>query len=338
MITVTLVNLPGSYLSALYGISDILGYANDLSGSIFDVSIRDPDDFVRHPPASGLAVIPPFRVDRDGIQPDPAVVKALKGFAARGGIPVSVCAGAFYLCAAGLADGHRITTHWQLAGHLQKSHPEVTVCRDRILVDEGSIISAGGITGFQDLSLYLIRKYLSAEAALSVASIFLLNTGERSQLQYARMDREISGSDDILSKARQFMHDNLNGEIGLEEIAGHCGVTVRTLLRRFHTEGGQTPIRYLQTIRIEHARRLFETTGWPVKEISFMSGYRDLVAFTRVFKRQTGLTPGEYRKKRLVPDSVPVHEQNKEEQDYIRGSSTSVSTEMNFQRAKSHNT
>ena len=76
MITVTLVNLPGSYLSALYGISDILGYANDLSGSIFDVSIRDPDNFVRHPPASGLAVIPPFRVDRDGIRPDPAVVKA----------------------------------------------------------------------------------------------------------------------------------------------------------------------------------------------------------------------------------------------------------------------
>jgi len=231
------------------------------------------------------------------------MVRALKGFAARGGTPVSVCAGAFYLCAAGLADGHRITTHWQLSGQLQSSYPGITVCRDRILVDEGSIISAGGITGFQDLSLYLIKKYLSVEAALSVASVFLLNTGERSQLQYARMDREISGNDDVLSKARQFMHDNLNAEISLEQIAGFCSVTVRTLLRRFHAEGGQTPIRYLQNIRMEHARRLFETTGWSVKEVSYMSGYRDLVAFTRVFKRQTGLTPGEYRKKRLVPEA-----------------------------------
>ncbi len=295
-IEVGIVQYPGAYLSAIYGIKDILEYSDESLERRFEASIISMEDFDNAMDEFDYIVLPPCR----GAEISPLVAnstftEAVACYSARGGIPVSVCAGAFFLCATGIADGHRVVTHWHLAKSLQERYPRVHVQRDVMLIDEGTFISAGGMTGYQDLSLYLIKKRVSDDAAMRVASIFLINSGERSQLQYAIRDLGLS-ADETLAKAQRFIRENFRKDIGLDDIAEHCGVSPRTLLRRFRAEGEFSPAEYLQATRMAHARKLLESSPYPVKAIAGDSGYRDLVAFTRTFGRVVGVSPGEYRK------------------------------------------
>lgn len=296
-ICVCVVSVKGAYLSAVYGIKEILEYADWVPGLRFDVSVLSGDEFISARKRFALVVIPPFRA-RPGCPSgsiDPAIVGALKRAIARGAIPVSVCAGAYFLCATGVADGNEVTTHWSLADDLARRYPSVTVRKERVLVDGGSYIAAGGITSFQDLSLYLIRRYLSPEAACEVARMFLINPGDRNQLQYIRDGIDEPTGGDVVSRAKAFMNGRLEETLSLARVASHCGVTVRTLLRRFAETGG-SPSGYLQTARIAHARAILESSDEPVKTVAASSGYRDLPAFIRAFRKRTGISPGEYRK------------------------------------------
>ena len=299
MVTVCIVNVNGSFLSAIYGIKDILEFTNDSFGSQFDVSVMDPDAFVSARRKFDFVIIPPFRMGQssESFFPDGALVSALKRIIARGGVPVSVCAGAYYLCATGSVDGKTITTHWQLAADVARRFPSVEVKKERILIDGGSYIAAGGITSFQDLSLHLVRKHLSSEVALEVARSFLINPGNRTQLQYIKFGIEERDDGDIVCRAKAFIHRNLADELPLDAIAGHCGVTVRTLLRRFNASGAGTPAAYLQEARVAHARTLLESSESAIKKIADESGYRDLPSFIRAFRKLTGVAPGEYRKR-----------------------------------------
>lgn len=297
-----IIQLPDSYRTAVYGIKEILEYTAGDSADAFSVEIVEPAAFVdairARADAYHLVVIPPSKMtERDcSFLHDMAFLSAIKESVTAGALPVSVCAGAFFLCATGLADGCKVTTHWSLADRLAKEFPAVTVVSDRILVDEGRFITAGGITSFQDLSLYLLRKYVSFEAASRTASAFLINPGDRSQLEYALRDLE-SASDPMVAKAMRFIHDNYRKDLDLLSMATHCGVTVRTLLRRFSAEGSFSPAEYLQATRFTKARKLLEETDTPIKVIVDECGYRDVSSFSRTFSRLVGLSPGEYRKR-----------------------------------------
>jgi transcriptional regulator GlxA family with amidase domain len=294
------VNVRKSYLSAVYGIKEILEYANDSASRTFEVSILDTDEFCRAKAHYDLVLVPPFRAP-GGIGPealDRGLVDALNRAIARGSVPVSVCAGAFYLCETGVADGKEVTTHWSLASALARAYPRVTVRMERVLIDGGSYIAGGGLTSFQDLSLHLIRKYASVETALEVARGFLIDPGSRTQLQYVKhsLDEAESGGDTV-SRAKAFMHKRLADPLSLDEISAQCGVTSRTLLRHFARASAGTPAEYLKDVRIEHARTLLESSPGPIKAVAADSGYHDLPAFIRAFRARTGVSPGEYRKR-----------------------------------------
>ncbi|HPS43813.1 MAG TPA: helix-turn-helix domain-containing protein [Treponemataceae bacterium] len=299
-VRVCIVNVCKSYLSAVYGMKDILEYANDPDAQPFEVSILDVAEFCRAKIRYDLVIVPPFKAS-GGIGPASlaqGLVAALGRAIARGSVPVSVCAGAFYLCETGVADGKEVTTHWSLASALARSYPRVTVRMERVLIDGGSYISGGGLTSFQDLSLHLIRKYASVETALDVARGFLIDPGSRTQLQYVKRSLEESESGgDTVSRAKAFMHNRLADPLSLGEISAHCGVTSRTLLRHFARAGAGTPAEYLKDVRIENARALLESSRNPIKTIAADSGYRDLPAFIRAFRGITGVSPGEYRKR-----------------------------------------
>jgi transcriptional regulator GlxA family with amidase domain len=297
-VSVCVVSLKGAYLSAVYGIKEILEYADWVPGFGFDVTVLSGDEFASARKRFDLVIIPPFRMRSKGPARslDSAVVGSLKRAIARGSLPVSVCAGAYYLCATGVAEGNEVTTHWSLADDLAGSYPSVTVRKERVLIDAGSYIAAGGITSFQDLSLYLIRRYLSREDATEVARMFLINPGDRNQLQYMRDGIDDPTGGDVVSRAKAFMNGRLGESLSLAQVASHCGVTIRTLLRRFAESGGGTPSVYLQTARIAHARALLESSDEPVKTIAGLSGYQDLPSFIRAFRKRAGASPGEYRK------------------------------------------
>jgi transcriptional regulator GlxA family with amidase domain len=298
MLKISIINLPGAYLSVIYGIKDILEYANDNFHSTFEIKISSPDEIIQSRKRPDYIIIPPFRFGRKINQPqiDNRLAHALKKFAGQGAIPVSVCAGAFYLCASGIADQKQVTTHWALADALSKTFPMIEVKKDKILIDNGQFISAAGMTSYQDLTLFLINRHIGRAEALAVARIFLINPESRSQLQYIVHNLDVAGTDSVLNKARSFIHNHFAGPIGLPDIASHCSVTVRTLLRHFKT-AGYTPSSYLQTIRIDHAKLLFETSNDALKEVAQQCGYEDPAAFSRVFLKITGLRPGAYQKK-----------------------------------------
>lgn len=298
MVSICIIKLHDCFLSAVYGIKDILEYATTHNERGFSVFVMDPDEFIATGSRFDFVILPPFRTPGENteLKLDTLLVSALKGVSLSS-ILVSVCAGAFYLCATGISEGGCVTTHWQLADKLQKRYPRVKVQRERVLIDEGRYICAGGLTSFQDLSLYFVKKMVSLEAALEVAKVFLINPENRTQLQYMIFNLDVSGSDDVLSRAKRYMLSIFSDEIGLEQVASFCNVSVRTLLRHFHKENQFSPAVYLLNVRIAHAQNLLETTVYPVKRIASESGYCDLASFTRLFRKTTGLAPGEYRKR-----------------------------------------
>ncbi len=303
MSSVCVVNLQGAYLSAVYGIKEILECSAGFTPDAFSVTILDEEDFIVTRRRFDFVVIPPFRplIPFHGYHPSQRVLAALSRSIARGSIPASVCAGAYYLCATGIADGKAVTTHWNLASDLARRFPSVRVHKERVLVDGETYLTAGGVTSFQDLSLHLVRKVAGSDTALAVAREFLINPGDRTQLQFARVSLENPGDGDAVSRAKAFMRENLKSALTLAEVADAVGITERTLLRRFAANGGGTPAAYLLSARLSHARSLLESSDVPIKRVASESGYGDLAAFARAFRKYAGLAPGEYRKSFRIP-------------------------------------
>jgi len=306
---VAILNVSGSYLSAVYGIQDLLDDAEKRHPGTFQLSILDTGRFIAGRTDFDIVILPPFRVNRPELDPlfgdaaglptDAAgpLVAALTRFSREGKLLCSVCAGAFYLCATGIADGETVTTHWNLAERLASRFPAVTVQKEKMLIDRGRFITAGGLTGYQDLALHLIQRDAGRAAALETAGTFLINPEDRSQLQYMTLSLSLSPSDALVEAAAAFIRSDFSRPIGLAEIASHCGITVRTLLRHFRLSGNLTPGAYLQSVRIDSARRLLATGRSPVKEAALLSGYRDSVSFSRAFRSLTGLAPGDYARR-----------------------------------------
>ena len=294
MKTLAIVTIPSCYLSAVYGIKEILEQPSGGADAPFSVSLLDPEALVRSEQAFDFVVIPPFRATwthEEAVRHE-SLYYALRARVRQGCVPVSVCAGAYILCEAGLADGLTITTHWDLAADISARFPAVNVSPNRVLIDEGTLISGGGITSFQDVSLYLIKRYASVEAARRTAAVFVLNSAGRSQLEYA-MERLEVIEDEVVANALSGMRARPGRTV--KAVASDCGVSTRTLARRFLEAGLGTPGARLCQERIARAREDLETTNLPVKKIADRCGYRDLSAFTRAFSRAVETTPGDYR-------------------------------------------
>ncbi len=294
MKSLAIITIPTCYLSAVYGIKEILEYAPSNVPAPFSVTLLDSDGLARSDTPFDFIVVPPFREDWTAglAKAHEGLCRTLRERARHGCVPVSVCAGAYVLCESGLADGHTITTHWNLAGDISARYPAVAVSPNRVLIDEGTLITGGGITSFQDVSLYLLKRFASVEAARRTAAVFLINSAERSQLEYA-MERLDVVEDEIVAKALGTMRSRPGCTV--RRLASECGVSTRTLARRFLAAGLGSPGTRLCQERVARARDELETTNLPVKKIAARCGYRDLSAFTRAFARAVETTPGEYR-------------------------------------------
>lgn len=298
MVIVRVLHPPGTYLSAVYGISDILDHGNRHYGTDFTVRYSGPDAAPLGSPGreggtASYAVVPPFRFGGEPL--DPGVIRELKAAVARGAVPAAICAGAFYLCAAGLADGREVTTHWNLAGLLGRTFPSVRVRPEATLIDGGDYLSCGGITSFQDLALHLLRLHAGREAALETARTFLLGPENRNQLQYAALSLGVDGGDPVVSRAQRFFLRRFRDPVGVADAAADCGVSARTLQRRFTAACGSGPAEYLRKARLERARVLLTETGVTVAEAALESGFSDAPSFSRLFRETFGLSPGAYR-------------------------------------------
>ena len=221
----------------------------------------------------------------------------IKACAAKGARLVSMCTGSFLLADAGLLDGRSAMTHWFFADLFRRTYPKVNLYPERMIVDEGKIITSGAATAFLDLILYLIEMYFGREAAVLTAKILLIEMGPYMQLPYTIFSTHKMHNDRQILRVQQFMEANVAREITVDHLAQRAGMSARNFDRRFRAAVGETPSSYMQKLRVEKAKRLLETTHDTIGEIMLRVGYEDERSFRRLFHSLTALSPKAYRLK-----------------------------------------
>lgn len=215
----------------------------------------------------------------------------------KGACLCSVCAGAFLLAQTGLLKGRKATTHWNLADSFATRFPDILLKRERMLIDEGDCITAGGVSAYMDLSLYLTARFGSPELAASLSKLLLIDPSRHLQSPYRTCSFIKNHGDTAILAVQKWLEENYAKPTTIHELADKAGLGERTFMRRFKKATGDTPLEYLQQLRIEGARKLLETTSETVEGITFKSGYEDISSFRKLFKNQTGLSPSAYRQK-----------------------------------------
>lgn len=251
-------------------------------------------------PAAGLdfetLIATGFDID-DGVARNARVIPWLQQQAAQGAQIAGVCSGVALLAAAGLLDGKRATTHWALAEHCRRRFPQVDWRPEYLVTDAAGIYCGGGVNAASDLSLYLVEKFCGREIATRCAKAMLIEMPRIWQVAFAHLDVKAQHADEAILRAQEWIHENYDKEIRLEELAHRIGMSPRNFIRRFKAAAGQTPLAYLQNLRIAAAKRLLENGRSTIQEIGSAVGYDDTIFFRSLFRRHTGVTPTEYRQR-----------------------------------------
>ena len=323
--SVLLLAVPETAGSALYGMLDVLLAAGNLWQALartspvrrlFDVKIVAP----RHRAfacGNGIPVRPDVAIDSDPdadivilpeiwLGPDesiagryPGVMDWLRRRHTGGSSLYSACSGAVMLAESGLLDGCEATSHWGYQDLFRRNYPRVQFRPEPNLVfadGRGRIVTAGGTTSWHDLALHIIARHGSPGEALRIAQVYLLKRHSEGQLPYAALVRRQPHADSIVRRCEDWLASNYRQRDPVAIAVRRAGIPERTLKRRFKVATGSTLIERVQNLRVEQAKRLLETTQRPVDDISAAVGYEDASFFRRLFRRSTGLAPGEYRR------------------------------------------
>jgi len=314
IIDIGILGYPGAQASALHGLTDMFLVANRLCA---EEGLKDvPTLRVSHwalnaerqvirgflspegPPKSlDVVILPPSIGDPVWNEMGDPLLRFLKNLHAKGTVMSSVCAGAFLLAEAGLLDGRPATTHWSLAEELQARFPEIAVDADKLVIEDGDIITAGGIMAWVELGLKIIERFISPTMVLSVARFFLVDAAGREQRFYSAFSPKLNHGDEAVLKVQHWLQRHAADRLTLADMATQAKLGERTFLRRFQKATGLNPTRYLQLLRLTKARKMLELGNHKIDQIAYRIGYEDPGAFTKLFQAQIGLTPSEYRRR-----------------------------------------
>lgn len=219
---------------------------------------------------------------------------------ARGATVAAACSGALLLAEAGLLDGQDATTHWAYCDALARRYPTVRVHPERSLVITGEghrLLMAGGGTSWQDLALFLIARHAGLEQARQVARLYLIDWHEHGQQPYALLSYGAQRDDPLIRQCQAWLAEHYDSPA---PVAGMCrlsGLSERSFKRRFRQCTGLTPIHYVHLLRLEEAKQWLETASEPIESVAAAVGYEDPSFFSRLFRREVGMTPAQYRRR-----------------------------------------
>jgi transcriptional regulator GlxA family with amidase domain len=215
---------------------------------------------------------------------------------AQGAEIASVCTGSFFLAATGLLDGKAATTHWGFVDEFKRMFPKVNLKPERLITDEDRLYCSGALYSGVDLSIYLVEKYCGHSVAVQCAKTLVHDMNRESQTPYATFRFQRKHQDEKIRTAQQWIETNYMEEFEVDQLAKHCGMSRRTFERRFKHATGDTPLAYMQRVRVETAKRLLESCVMSFDEICYQVGYENSNFFREVFKKHTRLLPSEYQK------------------------------------------
>lgn len=209
----------------------------------------------------------------------------------------SMCMGAFVLAQTGLIDGKQCATHWAGMELFKNMFPQVHLVSNKIVTDEDGIYSSGGAFSFLNLLLHLIEKYCGRATAIYISKFFEIDMDRVDQNQFAIFQGQKDHNDAAIKEAQHYIENNIKDKISVEQLAKKYAISSRNFVRRFKKATQNTPLEYIQRVKIEAAKRSLESTEQNVNEVMWQVGYADQKAFRTVFKKYAGLSPVAYKTK-----------------------------------------
>lgn len=207
------------------------------------------------------------------------------------------CTGNFFLAEAGILNHRVATTHWGFKDLFEQRYPNILLNVDQLITRDEHIYCAGGGLAWFDVGLHLIERFYGFEIAIQTAKSFVIDYRRDSQLSYSLMRIAKPHQDELVQKVQKWLELHFHEQFSIEDLAQQFNVTLRTLIRHFNSALNLPPNRYLQAIRIEAAQKRLEETEHSIDVIMQAVGYQDPSSFRRLFRKKTGLTPLEYRRR-----------------------------------------
>ncbi len=250
--------------------------------------ITDPD----------LIIVPAFYGDRDMmLMKHREIIDWIKTMHQNGCEIASLCSGIYFLAEAGLLPGRSCTAHWADMEDIVRRYPDVNFLSDMVITDQEGIYTSGGAFSSLNLILYMIDKFCGREVGIWASKMFSLDMDRISQSHFAVFKGQRQHKDDEILKAQTYIEQNHHLQINIDEIADHTNMSKRNFIRRFKKATHNTPFEYLQRVKIEAAKKALEKGAQNINLLMYDAGYNDVKTFREVFKKITGLTPQDYRRK-----------------------------------------
>lgn len=272
-----------------------------LYGGLFSVH---PDTHISEVKKTDLVIIPAVQVQ--SLPQNAAFVEWVREQYSGGAEVASLCVGAFVLASTGLLDGRKCTTHWMAADAFRKMFPDVELVPEKIITDEHGIYTSGGAFSFLNLVLYLVEKYTGREVAVYLSKVLEIEIERDDQSRFLIFTGQKDHEDEPIRKAQEYIERNIGERITVNQLADSVLISRRNFERRFKKATANTPIEYMQRVKIEAAKKSLEAGRENINEVMYAVGYSDSKAFRTVFKKITGVSPLEYRKKFNVDMAVAV--------------------------------
>ncbi|MBB1643340.1 GlxA family transcriptional regulator [Sphingobacterium sp. UME9] len=215
----------------------------------------------------------------------------------KGANVASMCTGAYLLASTGLLDNKNCSIHWKSAANFHKLFPKVNLKTEQIITDEQGIYTNGGGYSFLNLLLYLVEKFYDRQTAIYCSKIFQIDIARQTQSDFMIFNGQKSHGDEMVMRAQDYLENNFSEKISMEKLSEKFTVGRRNFDRRFIKATGNTPVEYLQRIKVESAKKELESSRKTVNEVMYAIGYTDIKAFREIFRRFTGVSPLEYKNK-----------------------------------------
>ncbi|WP_286928537.1 MULTISPECIES: GlxA family transcriptional regulator [Aeromicrobium] len=243
-----------------------------------------------------LVVLPSWPTDLPPA--DSALVDRLRAARDRGSSVAGLCLGAFPVVDSGLADGREVVTHWGAVDRLRTRRPGLSVNPAALYLDHGDVLTSAGTASAIDACLHVVRTRLGSEAAATVArQLVVAPHREGDQAQYVTRPMPEPGGVGDLAPTIDWALSRLDEPLSVDDLAAHARMSRRNFTRRFVELTGSTPARWVLKRRLDEARRLLETTTWPISRIADACGFSSVVTFRQNFSASYATTPTSYRQR-----------------------------------------
>lgn len=264
-----------------------------LNNGIFAVNVDAIFTDVEH---TDLIIIPALSGDmRSAVQLNAAFIPWIAAQHKKGAEIASLCLGAFLLAATGLLNGKTCSTHWLFANDFRAMFPDVDLADGRIVTETDGLYSSGGASSYWNLLLHLVEKHAGREMAIRASKFFAIEIDRKSQSPFVMFNGQKKHEDEPIKKAQEFIEAHFTDRISVEDLATRFAIGRRHFERRFKKATHNTPIEYIQRIKIEAAKKHLENSAMNINEVMYEVGYTDIKAFRAIFKKITGLSPTDYR-------------------------------------------